>query len=140
MGDRGCQLAHRRDAIDVGELGPCGVQCRLRVFGRSYVHHRPDNFLIACLTLHTMRSNLKIFHESILQEQTQLDVEVVGALRHAIDFVPHEFAVVRMNAFKQQVDRRLDRTGDFKYPIGFLRPDTSPLATLQPKLPMTLSR
>src|ERR1700694_3115452 len=70
-----------------------------------------------------MRPNVKVFHESIRHKQTMFDVEVVVSFRHAMDFMPHEFAVVRMSALKHQVDRRLDRPVDSKYPIGFFRPD-----------------
>src|SRR5580704_12167001 len=70
-----------------------------------------------------MRSNVKVFNESVWHEQTVLDVEVVIALRHAIELVPNEFAVARMNVLKHKVDRRLDRPVDSKYPIRFLRPD-----------------
>src|ERR1700756_4307416 len=42
---------------------------------------------------------------------------------YAIDFTPYKFAVIRMNALKHQVDRRLDRPVDSKYPIGFFRPN-----------------
>jgi hypothetical protein len=69
-----------------------------------------------------MRSNVKVFHESIGHKQTEFDVEVAAAFCHAIDFVPNKFAVLRMSALKQQVDRRLNRPLEFKYPIGFFRP------------------
>jgi hypothetical protein len=70
-----------------------------------------------------MRSNVKVFHASIWHKQTVFDVEVVVAFRHAIDFTPYKFAVIRMSALKHEVDRRLDRSVDFKYSIGLFRPD-----------------
>jgi hypothetical protein len=67
---------------------------------RQLLHHRPDNFLIAGFAFNTMRSNMKVLHESSRHKQPVFDVEVVVAFRHAIDFTPDKFPVVRMNAMK----------------------------------------
>ena len=123
MCDRRAHLSQRRHPGDVRELGLRAVQRLLRLSGCGDIHQCADNFLLAQLVFQPMRPNVKVLDVSARHQQTVFVVVILFALRRAIDFAPHELAVVGMNALKDDVDRRFDRAIDPQYPIGFVRPE-----------------
>src|ERR1700704_5066301 len=70
-----------------------------------------------------MSPNVKVLDATIWRQQAVLIVPFPFALRLAIDFTPNELAIVRVNALKDDVDRRFDGRLDPQYPIGFVRPE-----------------
>ena len=120
MRDRCAHLSERGHARDVRELSLCALQRFLRFPGRSDIHQRTNEFLLAHFVDLTMRANMNMFDDCVGHQQTVLVIVILLASYRAIELLLHELAIVRVNALQDQTDGRLDGLIESHDPIGFL--------------------
>jgi hypothetical protein len=104
MRDRRGHLSEHGHARDMGERGLGDLQRLLRSLGRSHVHQRTDELLLARFIALTTRSNVNVFDLSIGHLQTVFIVEVQLASHRAVKLPLYVSAIVGMHALQEQTE------------------------------------
>src|SRR5580704_17288157 len=139
MGQRGGQLSHHADAVQMREIRLELAHSFAPFFGAlalGDIHCRPDEDKTLWIFAGQGTSyGSNVFDGAIGHQQAMLDSKLASLDRGAVNDFPQTHPVVRMSSVKHQLNGRLYRGLAFEYPISLLGPVDFPSGRVPAEAP-----